>query len=81
MIKINVLKKFGNGKSKSENEFTKTIDAMLEDMPIRQLVIISNGVMTPSAMEGLVDIINASIFVTLRKWKNKVYLRIKAINF
>ena len=53
---------------------------MLEDMPICQLVIISNGEMTPSAMEGLVDIINATIFVVLRKWKNKVYLRIKAIN-
>ena len=43
---------------KSENEFTKTIDTMLEDMPIRQLVIISNGAMTPSVMKGLVDMIN-----------------------
>lgn len=43
---------------KSENEFTKTIDTMLEDMPIRQLVIISNGAMTPSVMKGLVDMMN-----------------------
>lgn len=50
MIKINILKQFGNGKSKSENEFTKTIDAMLEDMQIRQLVMMSNGAMTPAVM-------------------------------
>ena len=58
MIKINILKQFGNGKSKSENEFTKTIDAMLEDMQIRQLVMMSNGAMTPAVMKGLVDMMN-----------------------
>ena len=38
-IKKNISKQFGNGKSKGENEFTKIIDAMIEDMLIRQLVI------------------------------------------
>ena len=58
MIKINILKQFVNVKSKGENEFTKIIDAMLKDMPIRQLVMISNGAMTPAVMEGLVDMMN-----------------------
>ena len=57
-IKKNISKQFGNGKSKGENEFTKIIDAMIEDMLIRQLVMMSNGAMTPAVMEGLVDIMN-----------------------
>ena len=58
MIKINVLKQFGNGKSKGENEFTKIIDVMLEDNSVCQLVMLSNGAMTPAVMEGLVDMRN-----------------------
>ena len=57
-IKKNISKQFGNGKSKGENEFTKIIDGILENMPIRQLVMMSNGAMTPAVMEGLVDIMN-----------------------
>ena len=37
--------------------FTKINDAMLENMPIRQLMIMLNGAMAPSAMEWLVNII------------------------
>ena len=58
MIKINVLKQFGNGKSKGENEFTKIIDVMFEDMSVCQLVMMSNGAMTPAVMKGLVDMMN-----------------------
>ena len=57
-IKKNIPKQFGNGKSKGENEFTKIIDGILENMPIRQLVMMSNGAMIPAVMEGLVDIMN-----------------------
>ena len=53
---------------------------MLEDMPIRQLVMISNGAMTPAVMEGLVDMMNGHYIRGAKKMKNKVYLRIKAIN-
>lgn len=69
MIKINILKQFGNGQSKGENEFTKIIDAMLEDMPIRQLVMMSNGAMTPAVMEGLVDMMNGHYIRGAKKMK------------
>ena len=58
MIKINVLTQFGNGKSKGENEFTKIIDVMFEDMSVCQLVMLSNGALTPAVMKGLVDMMN-----------------------
>ena len=67
MIKINILKQFVNGKSKGENEFTKIIDAMLKDMPIRQLVMMSNGAMTPAVMEGLVDMMNGHYICDAKK--------------
>lgn len=54
---------------KSENEFTKTIDTMLEDMPIRQLVMMSNGAMTPAVMEGLVDMMNGHYIRGANKMK------------
>ena len=69
MIKKNVSKQFGNGKSEGENEFTKIIDAMLEDMPIRQLVMMSNGAMTPAVMEGLVDMMNGHYIRGAKKMK------------
>ena len=69
MIKKNVFKQFGNGKSKGENEFTKIIDAMLEDMPICQLVMMSNGAMTPAVMEGLVDMMNGHYIRGTKKMK------------
>ena len=69
MIKINVLKQFVNGKSKGENEFTKIIDAMLKDMPILQLVMMSNGAMTPAVMKGLVDMMNDHYIRGAKKMK------------
>lgn len=69
MIKINILKQFVNGKSKGENEFTKIIDGILENMPIRQLVMMSNGAMTPAVMEGLVDIMNDHYIRGAKKMK------------
>lgn len=68
MIKKNVFKQFGNGKSKGENEFTKIIDAMLEDMSICQLVM-SNGAMTPAVMVGLVDMMNGHYIRGAKKMK------------
>ena len=49
-------------------------------MPIRQLVMMLNGSMTPNVMEGLVDM-NGHYILSAKKWKNKVYLRINAINY
>lgn len=69
MIKINILKQFVNGKSKGENEFTKIIDTMFKDMPIRQLVMMSNGAMTPAVMKGLVDMMNDHYIRGAKKMK------------
>ena len=69
MIKTNVLKQFGNGKSKGENEFTKIIDVMFEDMSVCQLVMISNGAMTPVVMEGLADMMNGHYIRGAKKMK------------
>ena len=69
MIKINVLKQFGNGKSKGENEFTKIIDVMFEDMSVCQLVMMSNRTMTPAVMEGLVDMMNGHYIRGAKKMK------------
>ena len=68
-IKKNISKQFGNGKSKGENEFTKIIDGILENMPIRQLVMMSNGAMTPAVIEGLVDIMNDHYIRGAKKMK------------
>ena len=69
MIKINVLKQFGNGKSKGENEFTKIIDVMFEDMSVCQLVKMSNRTMTPAVMEGLFDMMNGNYINGAKKMK------------
>lgn len=45
---------------------------MLKDMPIRQLVMISNGAMTPAVMEGLVDMMSGHYIRDVKKRKNKV---------
>ncbi len=69
MIKINVLKQFGNGKSKGENEFTKIIDVMFEDMSVCQLVMMSNRTMTPAVMEGLFVMMNGNYISGAKKMK------------
>ena len=40
---------------------------MLEDMPIHQLVMISNRAMTPAVMEGLVDMMNGHYICDAKK--------------
>lgn len=47
-------------------EFSKIADAMLEDMPLRQLVMMSGGVMTPAVMDGLVEMMNGHFFRGLK---------------
>ena len=42
---------------------------MLEDMPIRQLVMMSNRTMTPAVMEGLFDIMNGYYIRGAKKLK------------
>ncbi|MEG2394134.1 MAG: hypothetical protein RSC36_03795, partial [Ruthenibacterium sp.] len=36
----------------------KMMDAMVYDMPIRSLAMVSNGALTPEKVDGLVDILN-----------------------
>lgn len=40
---------------------------MLEDMWIRQLVMMLNGAMTPAVMEGLVDMMNGHYICDAKK--------------
>ena len=66
-IRKNVSKQFGSGADMEE--FTKIIDAMLEDMPIRQLAMLSGGALTPGVMAGLVDMMNGHYIRGLKKMK------------
>ena len=42
---------------------------MFEDMPISKLVIMSNGVIIPAFMEGLVDMMNGHYIRGAKKMK------------
>lgn len=52
----NMTQMMGSG----ENDFSKMIDAMLADMPLRQLAMLSGGAMTPAVLDGLVEMLNAA---------------------
>lgn len=41
-----------------QDDLAKMIDAMLEDMPLRQLAMLSGGVMTPAAINHLLELLN-----------------------
>lgn len=69
MIKKNMAKQFGGGDSEGMEEFIKIIDAMLEDMPIRQLAMMSGGAMTPAVVAGLVEMMNGHYLRGLKKMK------------
>lgn len=66
-VKANMAKQFGGGDGM--DEFTKIIDAMLEDMPLRQLAMLSGGAMPPSLMDGLVEMMNGHFFRGLKKMR------------
>lgn len=66
IIQKNMAKQFSGG---GADEFTKIIDAMLEDMPIRQLAMMSGGAMTPAVVAGLVDMMNGHYLSGLKKMK------------
>ena len=68
-IKKNMMKQFSGGSGDNGDEFTKIIDAMLEDMPLRQLAMLSGDAMTPNVMEGLVEMMNGHYIRGLRKMK------------
>lgn len=65
-VKANMAKTMGG---EGAEEFTKIIDAMLEDMPLRQLAMLSGGAMTPSVMDGLVEMMNGHFFRGLKKMR------------
>lgn len=69
MIKKNMGKQFGGGSAEGMEEFTKIIDAMLEDMPIRQLAMMSGGAMTPAVAAGLAEMMNGHYLRGLKKMK------------
>ena len=52
--RTNMTQMMGRG----EDDFSKMIDAMLEDMPLRQLAMLSGGAMTPAAINSLVEALN-----------------------
>ena len=68
-IKKNMMKQFSGGSGDNGDEFTKIIDAMLEDMPLRQLAMLSGDAMIPNVMEGLVEMMNGHYIRGLRKMK------------
>ena len=69
-IKKNMMKQFSGGSGDNGDEFPKIIDAMLEDMPLRQLAMLSGDAMTPNVMEGLVEMMNSHYIRGLRKMKS-----------
>ena len=69
-IKKNMMKQFSGGSGDNGDEFTKIIDSMLEDMPLRQLAMLSGDAMTPNVMEGLVEMMNSHYIRGLRKMKS-----------
>ena len=69
-IKKNMMKQFSGGSGDNGDEFTKIIDAMLEDMPLRQLAMLSGDAMTPNVMEGLVEMMNGHYIRGLRNMKS-----------
>lgn len=66
-VKANMAKTMGGGEGMEE--FGKIIDAMLEDMPLRQLAMLSGGAMTPAVMDGLVEMMNGHFFRGLKKMR------------
>ena len=69
-IKKNVVEQFSGGGGDNGDEFTKIIDAMLEDMPLRQLAMLSGDAMTPNVMEGLVEMMNGHYIRGLKMMKS-----------
>ena len=55
--------------NKDENIFIKIIDVMLEDMSIRQLIMMLNEEIIPAVMEGLVDMMNGHYIRGAKKMK------------
>lgn len=66
-VKANMAKTVGGGEGMEE--FAKIIDAMLADMPLRQLAMLSDGAMTPTVMDGLVEMMNGRFFRGLKKMR------------
>lgn len=54
-IRKNLSSQMGGG---DNNEIMTMIDAMILDMPIRQLAMMSGGALTENVMQGLVDMMN-----------------------
>lgn len=64
-----MMKQFSTGSGDGNDDFTKIIDAMLLDMPLRQLAMLSGDVMTLNVMEGLLVMMNGHYLKGLKKMK------------
>lgn len=53
--RANMAQMMGGG----QDDLARMIDAMLEDMPLRQLAMLSGGAMTPAAINSLVEQLNS----------------------
>ena len=67
LVKKVASKQFGG--EGSADDFARMVDAMLEDMPLRQLAMVSGGALTPGIMAGLVDMMNGHTIRGLKKMK------------
>ncbi|MDY4486992.1 MAG: glycoside hydrolase family 3 C-terminal domain-containing protein, partial [Candidatus Limivicinus sp.] len=67
LVKKVASKQFGG--EGSADDFARMVDAMLEDMPLRQLAMVSGGALTPGIMAGLVDMMNGHFIRGLTKMK------------
>lgn len=61
---------FSIEESKKDN-FMRMIDAMLEDLPLRALGLMSGGMMTPKQVDGIVDLLNGHYIKGLKKMKDQ----------
>ena len=55
----NIAKQFGGGNSEGSKEFAKIMDAMMEDMPLRQVAMLSGGSTSTATLENLLVQMNA----------------------
>ena len=67
-IRKNMEKQF-SGTGDGMEEFGRIIDAMLEDMPLRQLAMLSGGAMPPAVLDGLVEMMNGHYLRGLRQMR------------
>lgn len=67
-VKQNIFKQFV-GSGEGNQEFTIILEAMLADMPLRQLAMMSGGALNDKVLGGLVEMMNGHYIRGLKKMK------------